>query len=121
MGRPLKQIDVEQLKKLANIHCTMKEIASFFECSVDTLENRFSDVIHQARDHGKMSLRRKQFEVALQTGSVPMLIWLGKQHLDQRDKMELDANQALTVLENSLNSETEGKSSKADPKETSDK
>ena len=33
-------------------------------------------------------MRRKQFEVA-NNGSVPMLIWLGKQYLDQKDKQEV--------------------------------
>ena len=36
---------------------------------------------------GRISLRRAQFEKAL-SGNVVMQIWLGKQHLDQRDKIE---------------------------------
>ena len=36
---------------------------------------------------GKISLRRAQFEKAI-GGNVAMMIWLGKQHLDQRDKIE---------------------------------
>lgn len=34
----------------------------------------------------KASLRRKQIAVAM-TGSVAMLIWLGKQHLGQQEKI----------------------------------
>ena len=33
----------------------------------------------------KVSIKRKQFELAMQ-GNVQMLIWLGKQHLGQKDK-----------------------------------
>jgi hypothetical protein len=37
-----------------------------------------------------MSLRRKQFQVALEgKGNVGMLIWLGKQYLGQTEKNEL--------------------------------
>ena len=42
-----------------------------------------------------MSLRRKQKEVAM-NGSVPMLIWLGKQHLGQRDNPEDSLDQEDT-------------------------
>lgn len=37
----------------------------------------------------KMSLKRKQYDVAMD-GSVPLLIWLGKQYLGQKDNHELD-------------------------------
>lgn len=77
--------------KLAAIHCTMEEIAAVVECSVDTLERRFAEVIKRERDKGKTSLRRKQFEVAL-SGNVTALIWLGKQCLGQRDRDDEDRN-----------------------------
>ena len=87
MARPKKKIDPEQVKKLALIQCTMIEMAAFFECSVDTLERRFADVIKIGRENGKTSLKRKQFEIAM-SGNVGMLIWLGKQHLGQKDQVE---------------------------------
>ena len=84
MGRPLKEIDEKTLRALARVQCTYKEMANEFGCSVDTLENRFSEVIEAERDIGKMSLRRKQYEVAMD-GSVPMLTWLGRCWLGQKD------------------------------------
>jgi hypothetical protein len=66
----------------------MKEIAAVVGCSVDTLENRFSDIIQIGRENGKASLRRMQYQKAKE-GSVPMLIWLGKQLLDQRDRQDI--------------------------------
>ena len=84
MARPKKEIDAEQVRKLAGINCSMEEIGSIVGCSVDTLERRFADVIKEGRTHGRMSLKRKQFEVAM-GGNVSMLIWLGKNVLGQRD------------------------------------
>ncbi len=89
MGRPLKDIDPEQVKKLAAIQCTMIEMAHVLSCSVDTLENRFSDIIKEGRSQGTMSLKRKQYEVAI-SGNVSMLIWLGKQHLGQVEKQTVE-------------------------------
>lgn len=57
-GRPRVQIDETELGKLASIGCTMKEMAAFFDCSVDTLELRFADVIAKGREKGKSSVRR---------------------------------------------------------------
>jgi hypothetical protein len=66
----------------------MIEIAAVCKCSVDTLENRFSDIIKEGRETGKMSLRRLQFKAA-EKGNPAILIWLGKQHLDQKDVRHL--------------------------------
>lgn len=91
VGRPKIEINEDQLEKLASILCTMEEMASFFECSVDTLERNFADTIKKGKDKGRMSLRRLQFEKA-QSGNTTMLIWLGKQMLGQKDKIETSEN-----------------------------
>lgn len=95
MGRPRIEIDWEEFDKLCKIQCTLEEIAGWFNCSEDTIENRvkemhgitFSEYFKQKRASGKISLRRKQFQTA-QSGNVSMLIWLGKQYLNQSDKRE---------------------------------
>lgn len=84
MGRPLKEIDAALVERLASIMCTMIEIAAVCKCSVDILERRFADIIHRGRETGKMSLRRFQFKAA-EKGNPALLIWLGKQHLEQKD------------------------------------
>ena len=91
VGRPKIEINEDQLEKLASILCTMEEMASFFGCSVDTLERNFADTIKKGKDKGRMSLRRMQFEKA-QTGNTTMLISLGKQLLGQKDKIETSEN-----------------------------
>jgi hypothetical protein len=84
MARPLKIIDPKLVRNLASIFCSMEQIAIACDCSVDTLERRFADIIKAGRETGKTSLLKKQFEVAM-SGNVGLLIWLGKQYLGQSD------------------------------------
>ena len=87
MARPKKQVDVELLEKLASIQCTNEELSNMVGVSIDTLLRRYATLIKKARDNGKKSLRRMQWEAA-QKGNVTMLIWLGKQYLGQKDKID---------------------------------
>ena len=93
MGRPEVKIQKEDFEKLCSMQCTLVEIAGFFDCSEDTIENwckktyrgqTFSEVHKKKSAKGKISVRRKQFQVA-EAGNVSMLIWLGKQYLDQKE------------------------------------
>ena len=98
MARPKAVIDTEAIKKLAQLHCTFDEIAQFCNVSTKTLQRRFVHTIKRGREMGKISLRRAQFEKAL-SGNVVMQIWLGKQHLDQRDKAEITSiNEPLPLI-----------------------
>lgn len=45
----------------------------------------FSDAFKKYSANGRVSLRRTQYRKAVDEGNVPMLIWLGKQHLGQRE------------------------------------
>ena len=63
-GRPEAPIDPEMVKSMAMIQCTMEEMSLVLGCSVDTLSNRFSDLIHEHWGKGKMSLRRLQLRIA---------------------------------------------------------
>lgn len=87
MARPPKPVDENLLRKLAAIHCNQDEMASVLGVSVDTLHRRFADQIKEARDEGKMSLRRKMWEMAL-NGNVTLLVWLSKNELGYTDKVE---------------------------------
>jgi len=96
MGRPRIEIDWNTFDKLCQIQCTKTEIAAVLGCSEDTIERRVLDefsvtfAVHYITRAalGTMSLRRKQYEVAM-NGSVPMLIWLGKNILSQTEKNEI--------------------------------
>ena len=56
------------------------------------MEKSYKELIEHGRAEGKKSLRRKQMEVGLEKGDVRMLIWLGKQYLDQKDQPENTEN-----------------------------
>lgn len=100
-GRPRKQIDLEQFKKLCAMQCTLGEIAGFFDCSEDTIENwckreqksNFSDTYKTYSSAGKISLRRYQMKLAEKNAA--MAIWLGKQYLGQKESPEVDDPEAL--------------------------
>jgi hypothetical protein len=87
MARPRKKLDGEKIKQLAGLGLCYAEIAAVLECSHDLLERRYRDVIATGHSKRNASLRRKQYEVAI-NGNPTMLIWLGKQFLDQKDKVE---------------------------------
>lgn len=92
MGRPKKTVDEALIENLAQIMCTEEEIAYVTGTSATWLLNwakkryrmTFDEFMKMNQAKGKASLRRKQMSVALE-GSEVMLIWMGKQHLAQRD------------------------------------
>jgi hypothetical protein len=94
-GRPRVAIDWADFDRLAAVQCTLAEIAVHFEVSEDTIERAvkreqrmsFADYFRQKRKGGFVSLRRKQWELAM-SGNATMLIWLGKQYLGQKDRHE---------------------------------
>lgn len=100
-GRPRTEIDQEQFEKLCGLQCSLNEIAGWFRCSDDTIENwckreykmNFSDVYKKYATSGKISLRRYQFELAQKHPA--MAIWLGKQYLGQKDAPESEDPEAL--------------------------
>ena len=100
VGRPKLDIDPEQVTRLARLHCTMLEMASFFGCHIDTLRDNFSNEIDKGRAEGNISLRRKQWQMAVEKGNVVMLIWLGKQMLGQKNEIiESDSNTPLPIYD----------------------
>lgn len=100
MARPRKQIDPEQVKQLAAINCSLEEMGAVLDCSPDTLGRRFADVIKKGRESGRMSLKRKQYEMAMK-GNITMLIWLGKILLGQREE------QVAVTINNNPNPHTD--------------
>lgn len=96
MARPRIELNVDTFKELCRIQCTLEEIASVMNVSDRTIERwcqrefkeSFVDTYKKFSEDGKMSLRRLQFRAA-ENGSVPMMIWLGKQWLGQTEKQEV--------------------------------
>ena len=81
MARPKKyKLDTDQIKKLASLGCTNKEIGDFFGCSADLLEKSYSEFLTKGRAEQKLRLRQLQWKSA-EKGNIVMQIWLGKQIL----------------------------------------
>ena len=93
MPRPRKNISQSQFETLCGIGCTKTEICAVFDCDEKTLtawckrtyKMGFSEAYKTRRDKGNASLRRLQFKEA-EKGNVTMLIWLGKQWLNQTER-----------------------------------
>ncbi len=95
-GRPRIELDWAEFDRLCEVQCTLAELAAHFGVSEDTIERAvkrehklsFADYFGQKRKSGFVSLRRKQWELAM-AGNCTMLIFLGKQWLGQADKHEV--------------------------------
>src|SRR5271154_1862075 len=92
-GRPPKEIDLTVVERAAGIGCTVEEIAAVCGVAKSTFYEHMErdDTIEMAIDRGKQTgratLRRMQWKGA-NDGNPTMLIWLGKQMLGQKDKIE---------------------------------
>lgn len=100
MARPKLQLDEALIERLAAIHCPTVEIAAALNCSVDTLDRNYAELIAKGRDKGKTSLRRMQWDAATK-GNVVMMIFLGKQLLGQSDKIDNTVNAKVETLSSS--------------------
>jgi|SRR6056300_1144710 len=95
VGRPKTVIDLDDLRRICLLNCTMPEIAAYLRIPLRTLEDRISaepelkEIIQNGREQGKLSIRRKQFQIMDKENSATMAIWLGKQLLGQRDKHDV--------------------------------
>lgn len=94
-----KPIDWDKVDKMLEADCSGREIAAYFCIHPDTLYNRaaeryeqpFSEYSHKMKLKGDTLIRQKQLDKAMDAaGDNTMLIWLGKQRLDQRDKPKED-------------------------------
>jgi len=97
VGRPRAEIDRRQALSLAFIQCSDIEIAMVMGVSQDTLHGYLSDELDQERERGRNSLRRVQYQQAVEQGNTTMLIWLGKQYLGQADKVEAKNQNDTTI------------------------
>lgn len=103
-GPKVIQLDWEQFDKLCYIQCTQREIAAWFDCSVDTIERRveeefgikFAEYYAEKKEKGLISLRRLQYQAAEKANTV-MLIWLGKQYLGQKDRQETEMKTSTPI------------------------
>ncbi len=73
------------------------QVAAMLGISFDTLSRRikeeknahFADYMRDKRESGNEKLLKAQYNLAIQENDRAMLIWLGKQRLNQSDKREV--------------------------------
>ena len=93
IGRPFRVLDLRLVARLAALGCTDQEIADALGITRQTLSTRkrdepdLLDALKRGRSEVKLSLRRAQLK-AISKGNTTMLIWLGKQMLQQRNHPE---------------------------------
>ena len=94
-GQPKIEFDYIELEELSRTHCSMIDLAKFYNCSEATIESRYrtDELFKSAMDRGRFEaikgLRRKQLEMAMD-GNTQMAVFLGKNILGQTDKQEID-------------------------------
>lgn len=105
-SQPRTKIDWTEFDKLCFMGATLEELASWFDCDIANIWRAvkrekgmpFAKYYAQKEGKGKISLRRKQMQVAL-SGDRVMLIWLGKQRLGQKDTPQVMAGN-VTIVSN---------------------
>ena len=109
LGRPKSNIKWDEVDHLLISGCSGAEIAGFigverrtiYERCVDEKGMSFSDYSQLMKAKGNSLLRAQQFAKALgktDKGDNTLLIWLGKQRLEQRDKPRDEENNDIRSL-----------------------
>lgn len=97
MGRPRKnpeaKIDANTelgvVERMARCGCTISQIAAVIGMRLKSAQRKYGDAIKNGHLHRNATLIQTQYQVATRgKGNPTMLIWLGKQYLGQKDKIE---------------------------------
>lgn len=89
-GRKKKRFDLNRVFEYSICNPTLAELATVLQTTAATVKARYNDdeafknAVDAGRAAGKYNIRRKQYEKALE-GDKSMLIWWGKQNLDQAE------------------------------------
>jgi len=95
-GRPLKEIDWDKVDDLLTAGCLGTEVAAYFDMHPNTFYDRvvarygvsFTEFSSKRKQNGEAILRAHQYAKALgmtKEGDNTLLIWLGKQRLNQSE------------------------------------
>lgn len=99
VGRKKTVIPEEEFTKLAELHCTWREISEFYDVPENTLRDNFRDLYTKGTTRTKQRLRQAQLKLAL-GGDRVMLIWLGKNILGQSESpMNTESTDVLPWLD----------------------
>ena len=90
-------IPPDKVKMLASFGCTYIEIGKYFGCSEKVIRTRFRKEFEQGQEEMKLTLRQLQWKHA-QGGNTALLIFLGKNYLNQTDKSQVDHTNNLELV-----------------------
>jgi hypothetical protein len=88
-GRKRIKLNESDILKLAQCGLTDMEICQILNISLDKL-NQYRSIIQEGRAQLSQSIKRTQLELALKERDKTMLIWVGKQYAQQRERQELE-------------------------------
>lgn len=97
LRKPLNKDIPEMVFELAQLGCSQHDIARILGIDQGSISAEYREVYDLGIGDTKMSLRRKQLQKAGvyepdKNGDTTMLIWLGKQLLEQRDQPATQVN-----------------------------
>lgn len=98
-GRPKIELDRDQIRKLAELQCTIKETAYVMGVSHDTIERRYREDYDMGIVFGKIKLRRAMFRNACEKDNPTIQIWLSKQYLAMQDNPVSDEDNTVLPWE----------------------
>ena len=107
VGRPRIELDPKQAKIFGYFRATYDTMAEQIGCHVDTIraamqddKSEFSKEYKKGFSSMKMKLTEAQVKTAIEEHNSTLLVWLGKQYLDQKDNPmpDEDVNKNYTVI-----------------------
>jgi len=91
------RVDREKVEMLSSFGCTIMEIAKFFIVDESVIRKDYVEEVRRGKEQMKLRLRQLQWKFAEQ-GNTSLLIFLGKNYLNQTDKQQLDMTGNLEAV-----------------------
>mgnify|MGYP003409341920 FL=1 len=107
VGRPRIELDPKQAKIFGYFRATYDTMAEQIGCHVDTIraamqdeDSEFSKEYKKGFSSMKMKLSEAQVKTAIEEHNPTLLVWVGKQYLNQNDSPmpDEDVNKNYTVI-----------------------
>lgn len=91
------RVNREKVEMLSSFGCTIMEIAKFFIVDESVIRKDYVEEVRRGKEQMKLRLRQLQWKFAEQ-GNTSLLIFLGKNYLNQTDKQQLDMTGNLEAV-----------------------
>jgi len=92
--REFAEEQIEQIDEYALINCKDNQIATLLGIPSETFKRHFGERCRQKRAEGQAAKMQQQYDDKTPT----MLIWWGKQHLEQSDKSQLTGKDGRALV-----------------------